>query len=721
MYTQSAKKFFLAFLCLHTTCFAEDIRLSPLKDLNGYFPFITPASSDAWEERSEAVQRRVLVSQGLWPSPTKTSLNPVIHGTIEVADEHIPGGAYTISKVYFESLPGFFVTGNLYRPKYTTKKVPGVLFSHGHKKDARLALESSKHVREEIASGAERFEHGGRSLYQSMCVQLVRMGCIVWQWDMLGDSDSQQLSRQLVHGFVKQRPEMNQPDHWGFFSPQAENRLQNVMGLQTWNSIRSLDFLLSLPEVDPSRIAMTGSSGGGTQTMLLAAVDDRLALSFPVVMVSTSMQGGCTCENASLLRIGTGNVELAALFAPKPQGMNTADDWTKELATKGFPDLQNLYRLLNAEKNIMLLRGEHFPHNYNAVTRSAFHSFLNKEFGLGFPSPVIERDFIPLPSDQLTVWDAQHPAPPAADPEFECRLLKNLAQDIDHKIRTTVKSKNGVHALLDPAFDVLIGRTSQSAGDVSWQLENKYRANDHIQMTGLLLNTTYKEQVSVQWLYPTTWNGDVIIWLDSSDSTLLSPDHTPTENIQKFIDRGVAVMTAKLFHMTDESRTESSRSQQRTVDSPREFAGYTFGYNHPSIVRSVHDVLSIIAFLRNAKVKGHPRPNRVLLAGLEEYAPIVLATRAVSELSVDKTFVDTDGFRFATLDDWRHPLFLPGAVRYLDIPGFIAAGKSTLLLAGEESDSLLPVTRDDLDSEITLLTKTPDRHAEAIHWFLSED
>ena len=102
-------------------------------------------------------------------------------------------------------------------------------------------------------------------------------------------------------------------------------------------------------------------------------------------------------------------------------------------------------------------------------------------------------------------------------------------------------------------------------------------------------------------------------------------------------------------------------------------------------------------------------------------APIVLATRAVSERSVDRTFVDTNGFRFATLDDWRHPLFLPGAVRYLDIPGFIAAGKSTLLLAGEESKSLLPVTQDDIDSEITLLTNTTDRHAEAIQWFLGED
>jgi hypothetical protein len=224
---------------------------------------------------------------------------------------------------------------------------------------------------------------------------------------------------------------MNGVDGWGLYSPQAEARLQSVMGLQTWNSIRSLDFLLGLPEVDPERVAMTGSSGGGTQTMLLAAVDDRLRLSFPVVMVSTSMQGGCTCENASLLRIGTGNVEIAGLFAPKPQGMNTADDWTRELATKGFPQLERLYELLDAKENVMLHRGEHFPHNYNAVTRSAFYTFLNRRFRLGFPEPVIERDYEPLSRAELSVWDATHPAPPAADPGFERELLRRLAADID--------------------------------------------------------------------------------------------------------------------------------------------------------------------------------------------------------------------------------------------------------------------------------------------------
>ena len=88
------------------------------------------------------------------------------------------------------------------------------------------------------------------------------MGCVVWQWDMLSDSDAVQFSRQLVHGFAKQRPEMNTTERWGLYSPQAESHLQSIMGLQTLNGIRGVDFVLSLPEVDPKRIAITGASGG---------------------------------------------------------------------------------------------------------------------------------------------------------------------------------------------------------------------------------------------------------------------------------------------------------------------------------------------------------------------------------------------------------------------------------------------------------------------------
>ncbi|MCB1275612.1 acetylxylan esterase, partial [Prosthecobacter sp.] len=403
---------------------AEDIRLQPPKDLNGYFPFNPPSSLSEWDVRREQVRRQILVAEGLWPMPTKTPLNPVIHGKVE-------GDGFTVERVYFESAPGFYVTGSLWKPKEIKGKVPGIMFAHGHWQDARLSLGTEDKVRAEIAAGGERFERGGKSIFQSLCVQLARMGCIVWQWDMLSDSDSIQFSREIVHTFKKQRPEMNTTENWGLYSPQAESHLQSIMGLQTLNAVRGLDFLLSLPEVDPERTAITGASGGGTQTMLLAAIDDRMKLSFPCVMVSTAMQGGCTCENASLLRIGTGNVEFAGLFAPKPQGMNTANDWTKEMATKGFPDLQKLYTTFGKKDNVLLVRGEHFPHNYNAVTRSAFYTFVNKHFKLGFPSPVIEKDYEPLTRDQLTVWDDKHPAPKAGDPEFERKLLKWFTEDAE--------------------------------------------------------------------------------------------------------------------------------------------------------------------------------------------------------------------------------------------------------------------------------------------------
>src|SRR6185369_8691122 len=165
----------------------DDARLQPLKDLDGYFPF-QPASTPAeWNKRAERVRRQILVSQGLWPMPTKTPLNAVIHGKVE-RDE------YTVEKAFFESAPGFFVTGNLYRPKKITGKAPGVLFAHGHWANARLSESGDAELLGELATGQERFEEGGRSRFQSMCVQLARMGCVVWQWDMLGNSDAQQLS-----------------------------------------------------------------------------------------------------------------------------------------------------------------------------------------------------------------------------------------------------------------------------------------------------------------------------------------------------------------------------------------------------------------------------------------------------------------------------------------------------------------------------------------------
>src|SRR4029450_11789206 len=137
-------------------------------------------------------------------------------------------------------------------------------------------------------------------------VHLARLGVVTYLFDMVGYADSVQISRAVAHDFSAARPHMETADAWGFFSPQAELRLQTIMGLQAWNAIRALDYLASRDDVDTRRIGVTGESGGGTQTFILGALDDRPAALFPAVMVSTEMQGGCTCENASYLRLEIG-------------------------------------------------------------------------------------------------------------------------------------------------------------------------------------------------------------------------------------------------------------------------------------------------------------------------------------------------------------------------------------------------------------------------------
>lgn len=649
----------------------DDLRLQAPKDLDGYFPFQPPESKEAWDRRASQVRQRILVSQGLWPMPTKTDLKARIYGRIDRGD-------YTVEKVHFESAPGFFVTGNLYRPKKAAgAKAPGVLFAHGHWADARLSQATDSELRSEIATGQERFVEGGKSRFQSMCVQLARMGCVVWQWDMLGDSDSQQLSRQLVHSFAKQRPEMNTTENWGLFSPQAETHLQSIMGLQTWNAVRSLDFLLELPEVDPDRVAITGASGGGTQTMLLAAIDPRISLSFPAVMVSTAMQGGCTCENASLLRVGTGNVEFAGLFAPKPQGMTTADDWTKEMSTKGFPELKRLYSMLGAPNQVMLQRGEHFPHNYNAVSRTAFYNWINRHFHLGQQEPVLERDYTVSTRAELSVWDAEHPAPKAADPEFERTLLKLWGADSDQQLENLASgSPDQYRQVLKAGWDVVLdARDPAPSGSVAWVLKDKLDRGSWIQMTGLLRNGSRHEEIPVVFCHPKQWNNKTVVWLTSEGkSGLYAEDGSLIPAVQKLVESGSTVVGLDLLHQGESSVDGQPLMRTPRVKNPRESAAYTFGYNPAVFVHRVHDVLTAVQYIR-----GHEKPSsQVSLVALDSTAPIAAAARAQSGKALDRVALHLGAFRFGRVLDLHSPDFLPGGAKYGDVDGLITLGESEL-------------------------------------------
>jgi dienelactone hydrolase len=645
----------------------NDARLQPLKDLDGYFPFAPPGSAEAWARRAERVRRQILVSQGLWPMPSRTPLNAVVHGRIDRGD-------YTVEKVYFESAPGFFVTGNLYRPKNRSGLCPGVLSPHGHWADGRFHDAGVAGVRKEIVEGAERFEEGGRSPLQARCVQLARMGCVVFHYDMIGYADSVQLPQSLAHGFSKQRPEMNRLEGWGLFSPQAEARCQSVMGLQTWSSIRALDFLLGLPEVDAGRIGVTGASGGGTQTFLLCAIDERPTVAFPAVMVSTAMQGGCTCENACGLRVDTGNVELAALFAPKPLGLTSANDWTREMAAKGFPELKQHYTLLGAPDAVSLKRGEHFGHNYNYVSRAAMYAWFNRHFRLGLPEPVIEEDYQRLTREQMTGWDDQHPRPEGG-PEFERRLLRWWTDEAARQLNASLGSPDEFRRVVGGAIEVIVGRTLAETGPVLWQPRADTERGSYREIVGLVRHVAASEELPVLILSPRAASPRTVVWIDPLGKAGLytpagaNPTGALRPEVQRLLDAGAEVVGADLLYQGEFLADGQPIAQTRRVKNPREAAAYTFGYNHSLFAQRVHDVLTVLRFARERKAEA-----RLDLVGLGGAGPWVAAARAVASNAVDRLVVDTGGFRFANLAEIHDVNFLPGGAKYFDLPGLLALG-----------------------------------------------
>lgn len=656
-----------------------DRRLEPLKDLNGYFPFTPSKSAAEWNVRAERVRRQMLVATGLLPMPTKMPLNAVVHGRIDRGD-------YTVEKAYFESMPGFFVTGNLYRPVGKSGKLPGVLCPHGHWANGRFYEQSVTELKKEIQQGAEQFEEGGRSPLQARCVHLARMGCVVFHYDMIGYADSQQISFEIAHRFAKQRPEMNTVENWGLFSPQAEAHCQSIMGLQTYSSIRALDFLCELPDVDPSRLAVTGASGGGTQTFMVCAVDPRPATCFPAVMVSTAMQGGCTCENSCVLRIDTGNVEFAALFAPKPIAMSAADDWTKEMENKGFPDLLRHYELVGAPNNAMLLNRIEFGHNYNSVSRHAMYHWFNQHLRIGAAEPIAERDYKRSTQAEMTVWDDAHPRP-AGGADFERQLLQWWTQDGEQqldKLKPTDKESYAKYReVVGGALDVVIGRGLPAAADVahSDQVQHSDRGN-YQQILTMLNNQAHGESLPMALLLPQQWNKRVVVWLDGAGKQALFDDAgQPQADVQRLLDKGIAVVGVDLIYQGEFLADGQPLEKTRRVENTREAAAYTFGYNHTVFAQRVHDALSVLSFVKHHETQ----PQRIDVVGLNGAGAIAAAACAQARETITAAAIDTQGFRFGKVLELHSPDFLPGGAKYGDVPGMLAVGApQKLWLTGED-------------------------------------
>jgi dienelactone hydrolase len=293
----------------------------------------------SWETRKAELRKCFFEQLRLTPFPKKTPLNPIF-------TEKRKFDGYTVENVGIETIPGFWLCGSLYRPAKGKGPFAAVLCPHGHFNSANMD------------------EYGRyRPDQQYRCAMLARMGAVVFSYEMFGYGESQLMVGKDAH----------------------RNGL--AMTMQTLGAIRAIDFLDSLPYVDSKRIGVTACSGGGTQSFLLTALDDRVTVCVPVVMVSSYFFGGCPCESGlpihSCTDLGTNNAEIAAMASPRPLlVVSDGADWTANVPKIEFPYLKKVYELYGKPENVENVHLANEGHDYGVSKRMAMYDFMARHLGL---------------------------------------------------------------------------------------------------------------------------------------------------------------------------------------------------------------------------------------------------------------------------------------------------------------------------------------------------
>jgi dienelactone hydrolase len=313
---------------------------------------------------------RAKIARSFGPWPERTPLNPKVTGVVE-------RDAYRIENVIFESRPQFFVTANLYIPKGLTKKAPAVVGSCGHSTNGKA-----------------------HDAYQSFAQGLARQGYVSLIFDPIGQGERLQLPDENL----KPRIGVGVGEH--MMVGNAQFLVGQFFGAwRAWDGMRALDYLLSREEVDPTRVGITGNSGGGTMTTWLCGVEPRFTMAAPSCFVTSflnNLENELPADTEQcppfVLAHGLDHGDFIACMAPKPVVLLTQEkDYFDVRGALGTLDqLRHIYKLLGAEQNISLFTGPG-GHGYAQDAREAMYAVFNRATGVGESNPaepklIIESD-----------------------------------------------------------------------------------------------------------------------------------------------------------------------------------------------------------------------------------------------------------------------------------------------------------------------------------------
>ena len=599
---------------------ARDMRAERTRDTNTVFTMPRYETLANWEKTAQMLRNRILLGSGLYPLPEKTPLNA------RIFDEQIHDD-YAVSNVHFEAWPGFLVTGNLYRP-LGAGPFPGVVNPHGHWEAGRL-------------------EDSERCSVAARCITLARMGAVAFTYDMIGYVDS----RQTPHNWGSPRENL-----WGI----------HTFGMQLWSGIRAVDFLLELPYVDPERIGCTGASGGGTQTFALTAVDARVRVAAPVNMVSSTMQGGCLCENAPILRLDNSNMEIGALAAPRPLLLvSTTGDWTRETPRVEYPAIRSIYALYGAADKVA---NAHFDygHNYNLASREAMYRFFGEHLIGGQWDDFTEPDYDKGPDEALRVFPGDEP------PEGWLRgqALRDLflEQARERREARLPKDTDAATAWREQhgnAFGHLLGVGTPHPNDLRATRHSIDTVGDYILERWLFGRAAVGDEIPAL-LYRNTNAApqDVAILVHGRGKAFFADiaAGAPGPLILALLEQGQAVLLIDPFltgehHAPDKVRAHQSMEKFHDTFHPTDTA------------HRVQDILTTLAFLRMR----YDTTNVMDVIGVEA-AGLWCLLAGAAEPAFRRIVVDMNQFDMTDDDAWLENAYMPGIRAIGDIPAAIAAG-----------------------------------------------
>lgn len=578
---------------------SNDKRLVEIRNNSTAYAMPAYATEAQWQSRARYLRTRILVSCGLYPTPKKTPLNARVFGKIDRDD-------YSVEKVYFESYPGFFVTGNLYRPKGRKGPFPGISTPHGHWPRGRL----------QNTEGPSEGSVPGR------CINLAKQGYVTFSYSMVGYNDSRQLEHRFGRGL---RPKL-----WGI----------SLTGLQLWNSVRALDFLSGLPDVDPDRIGVTGHSGGGTQTYMIMAVDDRVKVAVPVNMLSAHFQGGCLCEHAPGMRIDTYNMEIAALMAPRPLMLvsNTAD-WTRNTPKIEYPAVRSIYRLLGVEERIC---NAHFDagHNFNKASREAVYPWLGKWLqGSDDESRFREQPFQAEDDADLLVFDDEHLPPSDVNEESLTEFMIASAQR--QLVEMEPSNENELlefKRIMAPAMQHCLAAEAPKAGDIDVESVGKTEYCDFTTWKMFLGRKGKGEKIPAILYVPRDAAGKasavLVVHPDGKAGLVDVLGKQPGGLLSGLLEQGHMVLAIDYF-LSGEYHTPFEKAERKDIEAAEKSWSHLY-FCRTNTAYRVQDILTALGYLKG-------RAGNVNLVCLGEAGLCGMLARGVAD-GVKHTVIDVDQF-----------------------------------------------------------------------------